>query len=177
MNTLLPTTGESSELNQDYLLTIRDQCGLQFETVLDFVKLPYWKPQGRKVRNRENVGHKWESINVVENSDPYKILFQWLWDSGVRKIFTVKVNDDGPDSHTNAAIRECLRGQEIEKTGFPRNFEIEIWKWKKFDLCSETIFQAAPLVKDVYLYSSGNVAVLRGWACKTGIRKLVNVRN
>lgn len=92
------------------------------------------------------------------------------------KIFSVEVDDNGPDPHTNTAIRKSLRDwNEVEKSY--RDFEIEVWNWKKIDICSETIFNAAPMASKVYLYSSGNTAVLRGWACCSGLPKLSNVRD
>ncbi|OJJ42106.1 hypothetical protein ASPZODRAFT_33681, partial [Penicilliopsis zonata CBS 506.65] len=48
---------------------------------------------------------------------------------------------------------------------------------RKFDICSDTIFRAAPGVREVYLYSHGNTAVLRGWAAKDGLAKLLSNEN
>jgi hypothetical protein len=93
-----------------------------------------------------------------------KIIFQWLRDHGVRRIFKVIVIDDGEIPHSDQAIEEALR-----------RFDIETWDWKKFDICSETIVRAAEHVKIVYLYSSGNNAVLRGWSCEEGLVKLAMV--
>jgi hypothetical protein len=194
----LNLSGESSPLDKNYVSTIRHQSGMHFETVLDFVKLPYWKPQDRKVQDREPQDQKPQDqkpqdqkpqdqdvaggyrggvgSDGAEVSDPYTAVFQWLWDSGVRKIFTVEVNDNGPDPHTNASIRQSLRGWNPQTNSF-QDFEVEVWKWKKFDICSETIFNAAPMASEVHLYSSGNTAVLRGWACSSGLPKLTNVRD
>lgn len=89
-------------------------------------------------------------------------IFQWLWKNRVRRIFKVIVIDDGEIPHSEEAIAEALK-----------LFRIEIWDWKKTDICSETIVSAAQdHVKIVYLYSSGNNAVLRGWSCPTGLVKL-----
>jgi hypothetical protein len=104
-----------------------------------------------------------DEISSVTTVDPYKPLFEWLWKCEVRKIFTLEVDDNGPEPHTNAAIRQALRGSEPE-TNPSRDFGIEVWKWKKFDICSETVIAAAPSAKHVHLYSRGNTAVLRGWA-------------
>ena len=170
--------GESVLLDKTYIMTIREESGMQFETVLSHVKLPYWNPQDRKLRDGDVLGghRKGVDSDVVEASDPYTGVFEWLWDSGVRKIFTVEVDDDGPDSHTNAAIRQSLR-HFIPQTETYRDFEIEVWNWKKFDLCSDTILNAAAAVKEVHLYSSGNTAILRSWACSSGLPKLSNVRD
>lgn len=149
---------------------------MQFETVLDFVRLPYWKQQNQKPRDQDVSGgyRGGEVSDGTKVSDPYPAIFRWLWDDGVRKIFTVEVDDDGPDSHTNAAIRQSLRNWNEDEKSY-RDFEVEVWKWKKFDICSESIFNAAPMANEVYLYSSGNTAVLQGWACCSGLPKLMNV--
>lgn len=36
--------GESAILNKKYITTMREKSGMRFEAVLDFVKLPYWRP-------------------------------------------------------------------------------------------------------------------------------------
>jgi len=94
------------------------------------------------------------------------IVFQWLWDNGVRRIFKVIVIDDGEIPHSDQAIEDALKP-----------FKIEIWDWKKIDICSETIVRAAEdCARIVYLYSSGNNAVLRGWSSESGLVKLKLVR-
>ncbi|KAK7402652.1 hypothetical protein QQX98_011598 [Neonectria punicea] len=184
----LNLAGESVMLDHTYIDAMIDQSGMRFEPVLDFVKLPYWKPEDVKPRlkllfqspahgmptksNRQLTGES-EADAMIE-SDPYKGVFRWLWDSGVRKIYTVEVDDDGPEPHTNAAIREAFRGRDPE-TAPTRDFKIDVWKWKKFDICSETIVTAAPTVKEVHLFSHGNTAVLRGWASKLGLPKLLEL--
>lgn len=175
----LNLSGESSLLDEKYISTIRDRSGVQFETVLDFIRLPYWKDQNQKPQHQSISGGHREGEGVsdgTELSDPYTAIFRWLWDGGVRKIFTVEVDDDGRDSHTNAAIRQSLRNWNEDEKSY-RDFEVEVWKWKKFDICTESIFNAAPIANEVYLYSSGNTAVLRGWACCSGLSKLTNVRD
>lgn len=172
-------------LDKTYIETLIDQSGMRFETVLDFVKLPYWKPEERKAKQKsihqavqeppEDQKRGDDQIVTVE-PDPYVTMFEWLWDSKVRKIFTVEVDDDGSEPHTNAAIRESLRGEDPE-TDPMRDFEIEVWKWKKFDICSETIATAAPNAREVWLYSHGNTAVLRGWACSSGLARLQEACN
>jgi hypothetical protein len=43
-------------------------------------------------------------------------------------------------------------------------------------MCSATIKRAAPNVRHVSLYASGNNAVLRSWSCKEGLAELKKVR-
>ncbi|PYI34985.1 hypothetical protein BP00DRAFT_412513 [Aspergillus indologenus CBS 114.80] len=45
----------------------------------------------------------------------------------------------------------------------------------KFDSCSDTIVQAAPDARKVYLYSHGNTAVLKGWTSDEGIARLTKL--
>ncbi len=168
--------GESRPLDESYISTIIDWSGMLFETVMVSVKLPYWRPQHEKSQGQDVApGHRGGiGSDVVAVLDPYIAIFQWLHESGVEKIFTVEVDDTGPDPHTNSAIRQSLRGSTFHDK-FSRDFKIEVWKWKKFDLCSETIVDAAPMAKEVHLYSSGNTAVLRSWACSSGLPKLSEV--
>lgn len=140
---------------------------MRFETVLDFVKLPYWKPEkatSAEGAARDLNGTQTMTKDVRSNIDPYEDIFEWLKERGIEKIFTVEVDDEGPEPHTNAAIRKSLK-----------DFKVETWKWKKFDICSETVATAAPNAREVHLYSHGNTSVLRGWAYSPGLGKLKHV--
>ena len=171
-------------LNKSYIENMRAQSGMLFESVLDFVKLPYWRPSMPKsakptAKPLDQAAQPTDPVCEPEIStsvdpDPYTAIFDWLWSCKVRKIFTVEVNDDGPEPHTNASIREALRGGKDGKA--TRNFEVEVWKWKKFDICCETVVTAAPDAREVHLYSHGNTAVLRGWANGTRLAKMNKVR-
>lgn len=74
------------------------------------------------------------------------------------------VVDDGDISHSDEVIEEALR-----------RFQVEVWDWKKLDISSETIFQAAENVKEISLYSTGNNAVLMGWYSDEGLKKFPKV--
>lgn len=92
----------------------------------------------------------------------------------MRRTLRVEVGDLGPRPHGKAAIRCCFTGWGCSKS--PTNdFHVEVWKWKKLDICSDTIFIAAPSSRDVYLYSSTNTAVLWGWASESGLCRLTRV--
>ncbi|KAF2655729.1 hypothetical protein K491DRAFT_778545 [Lophiostoma macrostomum CBS 122681] len=165
----LNLTGESEMIDEHYIQAMVSTSALRFETGLEFVRLPYWKPEGHRLRKPAHhdtpIGEPTSSESpgdLIASSDPYITLFEWLWKCNVCKIFTLEVEDDGPEPHTNAAIRQALRGSESE-VELSRDFGIEVWKWKKFDICSETVIAAAPNARHVYLYSHGNTAVLRGW--------------
>lgn len=90
-----------------------------------------------------------------------KVIFDWLRSKDVRKIVKVMVIDDGTPSHSDAAIEDALRG-----------LDVEIWDWKKLDLCTDVIAESSKKVKEVSLYSSGNNAVLMGWASSEGLANM-----
>jgi hypothetical protein len=92
------------------------------------------------------------------------IIFNWLSESKVSRIFKVIIVDDGPFPHSNQVIEDSLRG-----------FKIETWDWKKVDISSDTVVAAASGARTVNLYSSGNSAVLKGWSCSDGLVKLKSV--
>ncbi|KAF2874324.1 hypothetical protein BDV95DRAFT_592418 [Massariosphaeria phaeospora] len=86
-----------------------------------------------------------------------KLVFDWLRKQGVQSIVKVIVIDDGPTPHSDQAIKDFLKG-----------FDVRTWDWKKLDLCSEVISDSSKTVNQVSLYSSGNNAVLMGWASPQG---------
>jgi hypothetical protein len=167
--------GESSKLDASYVLKAKIRSGMRFETILESVKLPYWNPPSPETEDEASTGKPAGGISSGSHvSDPYTSVFAWLWESRVRKIFTVEVNDIGHDPHSNAAIRQSLR-RPIDGGKF-QDFEVEVFKWKKYDICPETVRAAVPRAKEVHLYSSGNTAVLRGWACSPDLHEMENVR-
>ncbi|RYP61446.1 hypothetical protein DL770_009787 [Monosporascus sp. CRB-9-2] len=95
------------------------------------------------------------------------IIFKWLGEeAGVEKIIELIVDDSHPPPHTDRQIEESVKP-----------FDVEIWNWHKVDLCVETIAVAAPNVREVNLYWSGNNAVLRGWSdSKGGLAQLRHLR-
>jgi hypothetical protein len=74
------------------------------------------------------------------------------------------VVDDGDVAHSDKAIHESVK-----------DFNVLIWDWKRVDLCSEVIYDAARNVEEVTLYSSGNNAVLLGWSSTDGFLKFPEV--
>ena len=80
-------------------------------------------------------------------------IFRFLQRAGVLKIFQIVVDDAQEPSHSDEAIIECLKP-----------FSVEEWDWKKVDLCPNVIYEAAPGVREITLYSRGNNAALRGWS-------------
>ncbi|KAF5131469.1 Intracellular serine protease [Metarhizium anisopliae] len=41
--------------------------------------------------------------------------------------------------------------------------------WKRVDFCGDVIYESSPVIKEVSVYSSGNNAVLTGWASEDGL--------
>jgi hypothetical protein len=85
-------------------------------------------------------------------------VFDWLRRNGVQKIIKIMVIDDGNVSHSDAKIEEALSG-----------FEVEIWDWKKLDINPDVICNSTSEVEEISLYSTGNNAVLMGWASPQGL--------
>ena len=162
------------QLDNNYISNAKLKSGMLFESILASVQLPYWNQQSQNSQDL-TIGKKEGTVasSTAIVSDPYIGIFEWLWERDVRKIFTVEIDDLGPAPHSNAAIRQSLRKPMGD--GTYRDYEVEIFKWKKYDICSDTILNAAPKAKKVFLYSSGNTAVLRGWACSAGLHKMKNV--
>ncbi|KAB8272635.1 hypothetical protein BDV30DRAFT_239338 [Aspergillus minisclerotigenes] len=151
----LNLSGESVPVDKRYIEDLKKESGMQ-------PKNP--------TRNRYRNGTQEPNV-----SDPYPDISKWLWDSKVRRIPTVEVDDLGPRPHSNAAIRRCFTGWSCSEIPTD-DFYVEVWKWKNLDICSDTIFTAAPSARDVYLYSSANTAVLRGWASESGLCKLTKLQ-
>jgi hypothetical protein len=147
---------------------------LKFEDSLQYVALPKLKvEQVQKAASSHSavvpaavetdktlIQEKPDRVGLTDS----KIVFNWLAKNGVKKIIRVIVLDDGDVAHSDEAIEECLKP-----------FKIEVWDWKKPDICSETIYQAAPSVRVVHLYCTGNNAVLRSWSGEDGLAKLKQV--
>ncbi|KAK6515991.1 hypothetical protein TWF281_004581 [Arthrobotrys megalospora] len=180
----------STIIDKEYVSLLRDKAALQFENILECVKLPFRVPP--TVRESEDPAQQQARMDKYDAADPYISVFDWLRNHAkVEKIIAVEVDDLGENPlestlvpHSNFAIRTCLNedfdlqeidkgtvGQKVhEKRG--KGLGIEIWDWRKFDICSDTIQQAAPGVRLLHLYSSANIAVLKGWACEDGLRAL-----
>lgn len=136
---------------------------LKFEDILQYVALPSLhlekKPATTKLRKTSRSDGKGRSDMVF--------LFNFLRHKKVQRIIRVIVDDMVEPAHSDEAIEAALAG-----------FKVEIWDWRKLDLCTETILAAAFDAEEVCLYWSGNNAVLRGWSEAGGLpllRKLKKV--
>lgn len=90
------------------------------------------------------------------------ILFTWLKETkSVKTILKVIVEDLEEPSHSDEAIETCLSGMGVE-----------VWDWRKTDLCSEVIYRVSPDMRELHPYWTGRNAVLRGWSEAEGLKKL-----
>ncbi|PWY74518.1 subtilisin-like protein, partial [Aspergillus sclerotioniger CBS 115572] len=125
---------------------------LDFEDTLRLVHLPKLEPLSFTTPARKP--GKTDIEKVFEN------LF-----NDVTKIFKVTVDDLCDPPYQDAAIKECLKGKNIET-----------WDWKKLDMCPDVIFEAAPGLTKLHLYWSGRNVVLHGWMglCRLGhVEKII----
>jgi hypothetical protein len=132
---------------------------LKFENILQYVQIPRYPFRGTATTpsddartNRDGVGRR-----------DFELIFDLLYNKKVKKIIKLIVDDDEDIPHSDEIIEKLSR------------FEIEEWDWRKMDICSEVIRTAAPDVQQVFLYSSGNNSVLRGWSCSDGLNQLKKV--
>ncbi|PWW73990.1 hypothetical protein C7212DRAFT_213327, partial [Tuber magnatum] len=79
----------------------------------------------------------------------------------VKTILKIVVDDLSGVPLSDEVIGDCLKP-----------FGVEIWDWRKWDLCSYTILEATPNIQELRLYSSENRAVLQSWCSTSGLRIL-----
>ncbi|KAI0969672.1 hypothetical protein F4678DRAFT_473528 [Xylaria arbuscula] len=147
-------------ISEDYLDRLSKH--LQFESILKYVALPKLTLESNTVVRRKR-GEQPPRRRGLSN---LVTVFDWLRKNHVEKIVKVMVIDDADPSHSDASIEEALH-----------DFGVEIWDWKKLDLSTDVIWRAtnAPgnkdvsVVREISLYSTGNNAVLMGWASPQGL--------
>lgn len=74
----LNLSSESSLLDEKYIATIRERSGMQFETVMDCVRLPYWNQQNQKPQDENVAGKQRGEVggDRTKVSDPYTAIFR-----------------------------------------------------------------------------------------------------
>ncbi|KAH8654473.1 hypothetical protein BGZ60DRAFT_532842 [Tricladium varicosporioides] len=135
---------------------------LKFEEVLQYVALPSMQLEKRPIIQK--AGRKIPKPDGRGRSDMV-FLFNFLRNKRVKRIIRVIVDDTLEPAHSDESIEKALGG-----------LKVEIWDWRKIDLCTETIVTAAPEVREVSLYWSGNNAVLRGWSEVGGLNMLTRLK-
>jgi hypothetical protein len=135
----------------------------QYETVLGCIDLPPILPRSKmtSVPQEQQPGAPAEAERVTS----YVHVFEWLKrENGINKVFKVRVNDLDGQPHKESDIRKALKDVEVDE-----------WDWKKPDISSYTILEAAKSVKILNLYWSGSNEVLQGWSCKHTLATLPKV--
>ncbi|KAL7939080.1 hypothetical protein V8C35DRAFT_285649 [Trichoderma chlorosporum] len=141
-------------IDKTFVESLSDTVEFRFDTALEYVSLRQDSDE------KEAVKTLLQSPQNVERN-PYRGVFEWLRENGVEKIFKVIIEDIVPLPHTDEAIRKALEG-----------LGVEVWDWRKLDICAQTIIHATKGVRQLYLHSSGNEAVLHSWACEHGLTEL-----
>lgn len=133
---------------------------LCFDTVLRYVQISWHickssatgNPRSSDSEDKAGAGRR-----------QFQRVFILLRRLGVRKIFHLVLVDDKVNPHTDCVAEDLV------------SFDIEVFDWDRVDLCSTVIANACPNVRELFLYSSGNNAVLRGWSEKEGLAGLKKV--
>jgi len=131
---------------------VRALKNTNLDTILQYVYLP--KDPLLSEQSVDDLG------KYVNYCDVFKLLRQKF----VRKIINLTVEDNDKLPHSHEEIVDALKGIEVES-----------WDWVQYDLCCDTIAEAASRVKEVFLYSTGNKAVLQSWSNQDGLKNLKNV--
>ncbi|MCJ1353824.1 MAG: hypothetical protein MMC33_003811 [Icmadophila ericetorum] len=130
--------GHTDPINKSLLSSLRH---IKVESILQYVALPKLGV-GRDVLSR--------SSQAVANS--HKPVFDWLRENKVTKILHLKVEEDRYNPHSDDDIKSRVESL------------VEFWDWEKVDICATVIKKAAPGMKELSLYSSGNNSVLKSWS-------------
>ncbi|RAH42554.1 S8 family peptidase [Aspergillus brunneoviolaceus CBS 621.78] len=138
---------------------------LCFEDTLQYVALPRLE----LTKKVQSVDSRFARVRSLlpdgEGRRDMVFLFDFLRKKGVSRILRVIVDDTTSPAHSDEAIEQALGG-----------FRVEVWDWRKIDISIDTIISVALDVREVYLYWSGNNAVLRGWSDHGGLAQLKSLR-
>ncbi|KAH0545484.1 hypothetical protein FGG08_000485 [Glutinoglossum americanum] len=149
-------------------ICLQNMTFLQFEDILQYVALPNLWVEKTTATEPRPMSTRMPGMKPMSDGTGRKdlqLVFTWLSSKKVERIIKVIVEDNVQDDHaiphSDQAIEDSLR-----------DFDVEVWDWRKTDISIDTIQAAAKNVREVYLYSSGNNAVLRGWSDKGGLEIL-----
>ncbi|PYI33496.1 hypothetical protein BP00DRAFT_117362 [Aspergillus indologenus CBS 114.80] len=138
---------------------------LCFEDTLQYVALPHLE----LTKKVQSVDSRFARVRSLlpdgEGRRDMVFMFDFLRKKGVSRILRVIVDDTTSPAHSDEAIEQALGG-----------FRVEVWDWRKIDISIDTIISVALDVREVYLYWSGNNAVLRGWSDHGGLAQLKSLR-
>ncbi|KAL7961526.1 hypothetical protein V8C34DRAFT_311755 [Trichoderma compactum] len=147
-----------------------------FGTTLSYVSIPAIRHIPTVPSTADNLDPRDRCISF-ENPRPGRIdlidVFNKLRELKVTQILRLEVEDRQAPSHMDAAIERAIQGRDSTDDQFSwRPIGVHTWDWRKPDLSTDVIAFAAPTVKVVNLYWSGNQTVLKSWGCSEGIPRL-----
>jgi hypothetical protein len=156
---ILNRTG-AGDLPSRVALRARPTQPLNFESILRYADFP---DLNRCKATMEEYRKDFDEIQRV---------LRWLKKKEVDQIVKLKVLDRLRAPHTDEIIAESVN-----------DFKIETLNWRKLDMYLANLDKApkadSPYLKKLYLYSSGNQAVIDHWMSgkgKGGLRDLLQVR-
>lgn len=138
---------------------------LKLENILQCVRIPKYQLETQiKTTTARKYSRPQDTAQDGAGRKDYEQIFDLLWKKkGVKKIINIKVEDDEHSPHSDEVLERLER------------FDIEEWDWDRADICSDVLAKAAPNLRKVTLYSSGNNAVLRSWSGTDGLNQLTKL--
>ncbi|KAH8131127.1 hypothetical protein FP744_10007985 [Trichoderma asperellum] len=140
---------------------------LKFEDILQYVAIPKLSVEVN-VNTANSKRARGSGRSSKQDGDGRRDLcyiFDRLRKKGVKTVLKVIIDDSTMPAHSDEAIEDALKFMDVE-----------IWDWKRTDLCSEVIYRVASKAREVHLYWSGNNAVLRGWSEEGGLKRLSQLK-
>ncbi|KAG8158398.1 hypothetical protein KVR01_011520 [Diaporthe batatas] len=158
-----------------------------FDKILSLVKLPtisHTQPEASNPRPKKRypMNQKITLTNKLESQAAGRTglleVFDELSKLEVTSIVRLEVEDREHPSHTDATIEQSIFGRQAycnNDKHIRRPISVEQWDWRKLDLSLDVIAFAAPEVKEINLYWSGNSTILEAWSCATRLKELVGL--
>lgn len=140
---------------------------LKFEDILQYVAIPKLSVEVNvnAANSKRARGSGRSSKQDGDGRRDLCYIFDRLRKKGVKTVLKVIIDDSTMPAHSDEAIEDALKFMDVE-----------IWDWKRTDLCSEVIYRVASKAREVHLYWSGNNAVLRGWSEEGGLKRLSQLK-
>jgi hypothetical protein len=137
--------------DEDALTRLVGSAGLQLDSLLRYVRLP---------ANKTNEVH-----DLKARQKGLMNFFKQLKERHkLEGIMHLQVDESIDHPCPDEVIESALNG-----------INIHMLDWRKTDMSSMVVINAAPNVRSLHLYSSGNHAVLMGWSAPEGLPSLPHV--
>lgn len=137
---------------------------LKLENILQYVRIPRYRLEATAKTHASKKIPRGKIDPPGAGLRDYEQIFDLLWVKEVRKIIKIVVEDHVDTPHSDEMLETLQR------------FQIEEWDWKRMDLCSSVLFNAAPDARALTLYSSGSSAVLRSWSGTDGLNQFKRLK-